>query len=295
MTARRATSILLAVALATTGAYLVVYLVRWQWNRALICGVLFVATEVLFLARMILDRLRTIDERLAAMATQDRAQVRLVQTRPNPRDRFAWLRESTTRTNVFLPVLLGAGVLASAAAWAVEFIARRTARPALERSLATALVPLAFPAGGFVGPAPAVAPARRRSPWRTVAVGVAATVVAIGVGAAIDVVADATQTRPDRLDDGATTVVDLQFRGARALENPTRHASDLVRVCAAQSFDREIPEMGVIDSGPGSARVVLDGDLGEHGAVRLRGCLEDTTLERIQATVIDLAEIPPMP
>jgi hypothetical protein len=115
------------------------------------------------------------------------------------------------------------------------------------------------------------------------------------VAAGIDVVADATQTRPDQLVRDTTTVIDLEFRGERATADPTRHASDLVRVCASQSFVREIPEMAVLDLGTTGARVLLAADLGDHGATRLRGCLEDTTLERIQASVVNLTELPPVP
>src|SRR5690606_27692531 len=111
------------------------------------------ATEVLIVGRLILQRLRAVEERLARLQSSEGIRVRLVENRPEPADRFAWMRDAPGRTNVFLPVLLGAGVLASAAAWAVEAVARRTARPVLERSLAAALAPLAFPDGGFVGPA----------------------------------------------------------------------------------------------------------------------------------------------
>ena len=291
MRPRQATSALIGVAMATTGVYLVVYLFRWQWNRALICGVLFVACEVLLIGRAILQRLRALDDRLTNL-TVDRVGVRIVAARPEPTDRFAWLRESVTQTNVFLPVLLGAGVLASAAAWVVEGVARRTATPALERSLTASLRPLAFPTGGFLAPAAPAVP-RRRSSWRRVGFVAAAAAVAGGVTATIDVVADATQTRPDRLVEDTTTVIDLDFRGQRATADPTRHASDLIRVCTSQSFLREIPEMAVLDLGATGARVLLAADLGEHGAARVRGCLEDTTLEQIQATVVSVTELPP--
>src|SRR5687768_1477579 len=165
--------------MATTGAYLLVYLVRWQWNRALICGVLFVACEVLLIGRAVLHRLRALDERLSNLTADDRVRVQVVASRPEPHDRFAWMRESVTRTNVFLPVLLGAGVLASAAAWVVESVARRTATPALERSLTVSLRPLAFPSGGFLTPTPPPVP-RRRSSWRRVGFVVAAAAVAGG-------------------------------------------------------------------------------------------------------------------
>jgi hypothetical protein len=118
--------------------------------------------------------------------------------------------------------------------------------------------------------------------------------VVLGVGATVDVVADATQTRPDELDHNVVTAVDLQFRGQRALADPTRHASDLIRVCVSHSFARDLPAMSVADLGGGMVRVVVDGDLGEHGTTRLRGCLEDTTLDRIQADVAGIVALAPV-
>lgn len=293
MNARRATWLLLAAAQASTGVYLIVYLYRWQWNRALICGVLFLATEVLVIARLILQRLRSIEERVAAADTAagQRVQVHLLETRPEPVDRFAWLRESVTHTNVFLPVLLGAGVLASAVAWAVEGVARRTAQPAMERTLVGALRPLAFPTGGFLIAPPPPAPVERHR-LRRVSVGIAALAVAAIVGVGIDVVADATQTRPERLIEGTTTVVDLQFRGERAVNDTERHATSLIAACTAE-FSRQIPTLAVLVGNDASVRVLLDVDLGDHGATRLRGCLEDTTIDRVQAGVVDITRVLP--
>lgn len=293
MIARRTTTVLLAVAQLTTAVYLVVYLARWQWNRALICGVLLLATEVLIVGRLIIRRLRAIEERLAGMSAAERVQLRVVQHRPEPTDRFAWMRDATTRTNVFLPVLLGAGVLASVVAWVVEAVARRTARPTMERSLVAALAPLSFPAGGFFDEAPpgptAVAPRRR---WgRRGALAAAAVAVVLAVGLVVDVLADAIQTRPDRLDAGVSTVVDLRFRGERALSDLERHAGDLVQLCASQSFRREVGTVGLAPVAPDAVRVVLDGDLGRNGTARFRGCLEDVTLDEIQASVATIAEV----
>jgi hypothetical protein len=52
--------------------------------------------------------------------------------------------------NVFVPVLMGAGVLMSGLAWVVERLARATVRPAAERGLAAQLDGLALPAAGFL-------------------------------------------------------------------------------------------------------------------------------------------------
>jgi len=292
---RRATTSLLVIAQVTTGAYLVIYLFRWQWNRALISGVLFVATEILLVGRLVLRRLQVLEDRLEGGISAEAVRVRLVETRPEPVDRFRWLRDASTRTNVFLPLLLGVGVFASAATWAVEGVARRTARPALERSLAQSLAPLAFPAGGFLDvPVVRPRPTHRGSLPRAPLV-LAAVAMILAVGAIVDVVADATQTRPDRLEPGVTTLVDLRFRGDRALADPVRHAADLVQTCTAQSFRREIDAAAVFATGGDTVRVVLHSDLGEHGATRLRGCLEDVTLDRIQATVASISEVPAAP
>ena len=51
--------------------------------------------------------------------------------------------------NVFVPVLMGAGVLLSGVAWLVERIARATVTPVAERGLAAQLDGLALPTHGF--------------------------------------------------------------------------------------------------------------------------------------------------
>jgi hypothetical protein len=63
---------------------------------------------------------------------------------------FAGLERSSQQLSVFVPVLLGAGALLSAAAWLVERIGRMTAAPELERGLARQLESLALPPGGLL-------------------------------------------------------------------------------------------------------------------------------------------------
>ena len=143
---------------AAAGVYTIIYLYRWEWNRAIICALFFVATEVVVVAIVLLRRLRRLEHQLGTLSDDIRAQQadavlgRLQEHAPEPHDHFAWLRDSTTRTNVFLPVLLGAGVLASAAAWVVEHLARVATVPALERRLADRLVVIGLPPGGFLAP-----------------------------------------------------------------------------------------------------------------------------------------------
>jgi hypothetical protein len=79
-----------------------------------------------------------------------------------PRDHFAWLRDAQTRTSVFIPVLLGAGVILSGIAWVVERIARSTGTGEVDLSRSEILAPLLVPSTPLVGPA-GVAPDDQRA------------------------------------------------------------------------------------------------------------------------------------
>jgi hypothetical protein len=155
MNARQIGAAIGVVTLVASGSYVFVYLQRWEWNRALMSGVMFLAAEVALATLLLAGRLR----RLAADTATLRVEVRqqhqqrtlqhLQDTAPEPRDHFAWISRPQ-HMSVFVPVLLGAGVLLSGLAWLVERLGRLTARPALERGLARRLDVLAPPAGGFL-------------------------------------------------------------------------------------------------------------------------------------------------
>ncbi|MGH9209376.1 MAG: hypothetical protein ACRD2C_01695 [Acidimicrobiales bacterium] len=171
MSAQRVAVGTAAVTMAASGWYVVAYLGRWEWNRAIVAGVIFVAAEVGLLGVLLLDRLSRLHHRLDAFDDERRARaqaharrpaaarsgddslllVRVHEAAPTPRKPFSWLDDTSQRTSVFVPVLLGAGVLLSGAAWAVERIGRLTAGPSLERSLVHRLDALALPPGGLLG------------------------------------------------------------------------------------------------------------------------------------------------
>jgi hypothetical protein len=132
-----------SITLAFTGIYTIVYVYRWEWNRAIFVGVMFVAVEVATALALIFRRLNQLEQKVAKQPDpQVLAQLRA--TAPE-RDHFAWLEAKMTETNVFITVLLGAGVLLSAVTWVVDRIATRTARPTLEHGLARRLAGAAFP------------------------------------------------------------------------------------------------------------------------------------------------------
>lgn len=143
-----------AASAAAAGVYFFVYLHRWEWNRALVSGVVLIAVEVLVVGAATLSRLRRLERAVADPGAArrrppaDRGVVEHLQrARPPAHRPFAWLdpRRTSGTTSVFVPILLGAGVVVSALAWLVERVARLVARPGLEVGLAAELDALAYP------------------------------------------------------------------------------------------------------------------------------------------------------
>jgi len=152
MNTRILRSLLGGVTLAASGTYTFVYLYRWEWNRALMSAAIFVAAEVAVMGSLLSQRLKVISARLDETQEKPARAVRLERIRssaPPARTNFAWLSRPE-QMNVFVPVLMGAGVLMSGIAWLVERVARATVTSVAERGLAAQLDGLALPAHGFV-------------------------------------------------------------------------------------------------------------------------------------------------
>jgi hypothetical protein len=178
MSARRLGLLATLVTMGGAGWYVFVYLYRWEWNRALISGVIFLAAEIGLIGTLVIGRLVRIERRLdeggvpapsgswssvssRSSGPSSRALrrvepdpavlARLRESAPPPREPFAWLTKRPQEVSVFVPVLLGAGAVLSGLAWVVERIGRRLTGPAQENSLARRLHAIAIPPGGFVG------------------------------------------------------------------------------------------------------------------------------------------------
>jgi hypothetical protein len=132
-----------SVTLAFTGIYTIVYVYRWEWNRALFAGMMFVAVEVAAALALVLRRVNQLEQRIGK--EPDAQVLARLRESATERNHFAWLERSMTETNVFITVLLGAGVLLSGVTWIVDRVATRTARPTLEKNLARRFVCAAFP------------------------------------------------------------------------------------------------------------------------------------------------------
>lgn len=288
-----------AASAAACAIYTIIYLYRWEWHRALVAAILLVVAEVALATLAILRRLGALESRLETMtaaplcapgpASGNDVLERLRESAPPPRPVFAWL--TPNGTNVFLPILLGAGVLASAAAWVVENLARATARPLLEHRLATRLGVLALPAGGLLRPAAAAvaAPARRVPPaLRHV---ILTLVLVVGLGLGYDGLADATQSRHHHPRPGVQTVIELQLRGQLAAAVPDRVVTSLWHMCAG-TLQRSLPAPVVVELDRSRFRLEVPADLGDSLSRRIHGCLEDAALDQVQAGVVKLTSTP---
>ena len=301
---RKLTYLIAAVSLAASGTYLLVYLYRWEWNRALIAGLFFVATEVGVGLAVVISKLRSIDERLEriehlgmratlpAQAPDPAVLERIQDAAPEQGRPFAWLETDTNSMNVFVPLLLGAGMIVSGLAWVVERVARSTAGAAMERGLAARLTPLSLPAGGFMGgPVVAPAPVFRRSA-RSLGARVVAIVAVGALGyAGIDAFADLTQDRPDPVVAGERTslVIEVSHRETQVSAMSTAEA---YWVSCRRVLPRRMEAHQITDVGVNRALLVVQPAIGEHALRRFRGCIEDALIDRIQARVVSVETVP---
>jgi hypothetical protein len=134
--------------LVAAGAYMIVSLNRWEWNRALFFGLIVLIAEVALATGLVLRKLGQLERR----ARPDAEVLGILQeSRPAPPDRFGWLKDSARgQMNVFITFLVGGGVILSAAAWVVDRVASKTATPVAETRLARRLERISYPTGGLL-------------------------------------------------------------------------------------------------------------------------------------------------
>ncbi|UPZ31883.1 hypothetical protein MUK60_31310 [Streptomyces sp. LRE541] len=285
-------------AAAGAGTYVVVYLYRWQWQRAILCGVLLLVVEVLLLGIVLLGRLARIEERMRDADRRQEDVLARLREKEAPAgtggDRFRWLDdEPASPTYVFVPVLMVTGVLLSGLAWLVQRIAAATARPTAERRLAGRLSVLAAPDpdGGtdLDDLPPPGAPRDRARTLRVLAAGVvgSALLAALVVG-----LADLTQTREEEASDSEATslLLRVDMRGANmTAERQSLAARQLWERCR-DSTSVPLNRASLGELGDGLFAGVVRPALGDHDRMRLRGCLEDTGLDRTRLTVVGIGD-----
>ena len=302
MTARRVGQVLTLVVLATSATYMLVYLYRWEWNRALVSGLFFVAAEVAVVGTSLLRRLRSIEAKLDDAAAH----------RPTPDCRGADPRGGAAADR---SVRMAAGLdrppptcscrsssarvsILSLLAHAVERIATATATPVLERRLATRLQPLALLRGGLLAPAArpldAVPPARMSSGQRW-----ANRALLRGRRRPRhlrDHAADRPRRRRD--PDRATTrhppgrSVEVTFAvDTKGRVPDIEETAEALWVACRGVLNRSVLATEPVAVADRTFRIVVTPAIGEHARRRLEGCLEDATLDRTTGSVVSLLEI----
>jgi hypothetical protein len=264
--------------LVVSGLYLVVYLYRWEWNRALVAGVFFLASEIAVVGMAVLDRLATVarSDRGAAAPPPSAAPTN-GSGNGGSGIRFPWLDPG--RFSVFVPVLLGAGVLLSLVAWLVERLARATApagpSPLLAR-LGESTAPAASRARRANG-GPVVRPRLGSLSLRLAAVAVVAVLLTV----TLRFLADQAQARYEPPDPGRALLIDIEVRTRRATEPLSHLVDQLSLLCVPDAFDAD-----VVVTGERTARLRVTPAPGRTDRRILHGCLEDLVLERTLVSVV---------
>jgi hypothetical protein len=292
MTPRRLAYASLIIALAASGVYVFVYLVRWEWNRALIAGVFFMSAEVALIGAALYEKLRSIERRMGSQNSPQQSLERIQEAAPDPHNHFAWLTENRGDLNVFVPVLMGAGLVISALAWLVERVARATAQPVLERHLAMRMAPLAMPAGGLMGrPSPGLV-VKGTSNKQLLKKGLAAFALALSAYVGIDVLADLTQNRPDAPTlDRSTHVMMTVHTSDSDFYSPAVAARGLWNHCRG-TINQSGRVPGRLVAEAGLVTLVVEPAIGENAQKRLVGCLQDATIDHVSADIVHTRSVP---
>jgi hypothetical protein len=108
---------------------------------------------------------------------------------------------------------------------------------------------------------------------------VVAVLLVVGAVVGVGALGDLTQSRPDPVHDGAVTELVLEVDQDRFTQGEAGAADALWAVCAGQTRSRPTAPLAAIADG--RYRVVLTPAVGEHEERKLRGCLEDLTVDRV--------------
>lgn len=114
-----------------------------------------------------------------------------------------------------------------------------------------------------------------------------AVVVAVGV----DALGDLTQDRPDRVVPGSHSEIVLEVT-TRSGEAPAAAARRLWAACE-RTVSNRLAEAGLVERDDGRFLAVTEPAVGPRSWRRLKGCLEDLTLDRVKATVVSKQDVLP--
>ncbi len=291
----------LVAVLLVSGGHTVYYLLEWQWVRAQIAGIAFIAALVVSATLVVLTRLRALERRLDVLvqsaalpsvggAPQPGATpAGSTSTDPEPRPDFAWLSASGAwpglvlpllalpvlrdpAPTVFIPVFLATGIAVSVVASGVEWVAaHRHPRG---------------PAQAVTGTRTAT-PARQVSTWAAVAVPLGGVVV---IGAVIGGLWLTAHYWSAPVGPGTTTLV-LEVERNGVASSDLEVAEVLGRYCVLNA-GVDVRYAGVGTGAGGRVLLRVNPLLDEDAQQRFGGCLEDAVLDRHRVGVTAVRLIP---
>jgi hypothetical protein len=282
--------VLAAVILAVSSAYVVIDLARWEWNRAVISALVMVSALIVLVSMIQFRQLSRIERRLDALersrhATDATGTLRSTNTAA-ARRHFRWLERPPDQLGVFIPVLLGAGVLVSLIAYLIERIAGVVAAATLDQRTTRELAP-DLPLGSGL-PSTCDHEPLTDAPSRHPAV--AALVVVLTLALSLGTVAvlrELTQTRPREITAAGVTSMIVDIDQRRQIHPLPVVAEDLWRACRSR-LPGDVRLTGVTQLDDELVRIEFDRSLGRTGRVRVVGCFEDHTIDLVSADVIEV-------
>jgi hypothetical protein len=269
---------ILVVVLIASGTYLLVYLYRWEWNRALISGLFFVIAEIALASATTGRRLHDLERAVAERRSQEALDTSGRSEADAPAPIFPWLEPGSL--GVFIPVLLGVGAILSALAYVVERVAaattdgdRRGREPALTLPDADLLSTSAE--------APVDRPVRRTGTGRGVAAWIAAVLV---IAVIVTTLATVAMNRQDPRSTSGSTAFVLEVDARTGPADPRAVAETLWITCRAH-LPHEVELAGIGAASWDVAVLEVRPRLGRNDARRFAGCLGDLRFDRVLTSV----------
>jgi hypothetical protein len=287
------------VVLVVSGAYILIDLARWEWHRAVSSSIFFLAALVVLATSVVLRSIRRLENRLDRMeansvpgtAPGTTQAVGRLMSPAGPGRHFEWMRRPPDRLGVFVPVLLGAGVVLSVVAYAVERLAGALCSSTLDPETAEELgTELRLGDGPVVEVAAHDEPAVRMTPGRRAAAAVVLVVALVGAVGAVQLLRTLTQTRPGEVASVGSTVMVVEVEQRRNIRAPEAVVEDLWGACRSLvPGTHRITSVERLD--PSTVQLEIDVALGRTGRTRIVGCFEDHTLDLVRADVVTISPV----
>lgn len=105
----------------------------------------------------------------------------------------------------------------------------------------------------------------------------------------VDQLADLTQTRPERVRRDYATRITMEVRNRR--DRPSILAAEALWATCRWRMRRMVVDTEIQAVGDYRFEVTITPELGATGRRRLKGCIEDVTLDRIKGNVVSMVDV----